>query len=156
MNRMLNLLGISIAVCVLPQMANAQTLTLDPGLYDYSHSFTVAGGELPGQSYEYCLREGENSKTLDELVATLSDGAECSVTNVSMTSTTGRADVSCSDTGLGMDISGRIDAKFGPDFYDVDTQAKLGQFIPMQVKTKVRRRGACPIKSDTPNDVSGD
>ena len=116
----------------------------------------MAGGELPGQSYEYCLREGENSKTLDELVATLSDGAECSVTNVSMTSTTGRADVSCSDTGLGMDISGRIEAKFGPDFYDVDTQAKLGQFIPIQVKTKVRRRGACPVKSDTPNDVSGD
>lgn len=154
MTRMIYCLGFGLAAVALPHMVSAQSVTLDPGFYDYSHTFILGGREISSDQNEYCLREGENSRTLDELVASLSESGECSISNVSMTSSTGSADVVCTDTGLGMDISGRLEAEFGSDFYNVDTRAALGQFIPIHVKTKIRRRGACPEGSENLDDVS--
>ena len=153
MTRLICLVSFGFAAAALPQLAAAQSVTLAPGLYDYSHVITMLGNETPADTYEYCVEDGENSKTLDELVAGLSDGGQCTVSNVNMTSTTGRADIVCTETGLGMDVSGTLEATYGPDFYDVYTTAKLGPIGGIKVKTKVRRRGDCPEGWDNPDNV---
>ena len=160
MTRLISMLSLPIslglAAAAMPQIAAAQSVTLDPGLYDYSHVVTIMGRATPADSYEYCLVEGQNSKTLDELVAGLADGGQCTVSNVNMTASTGRADVTCTNTGLGMDVSGTLDATYTSSSYDVDTTAKIGPIGNIQVKTKVRRRGECPEGWNNPDDVSPD
>ncbi len=153
MTRFLPVLGLSLTALALPQLAAAQTVTLAPGLYDYAHVVSIGGMALPADESEYCIAEGDNSKTLDELVASLAGDGECTVSNVNMTGSTGRADLSCTDTDLGMDISGTLTADYGPDFYNVDTRASLG---PMQVlvRTEVRRRGECPANWGNPDDIT--
>lgn len=142
------------AICFAPQLS-AQSVTLDPGLYDYSHVVSMGGRALPADTYEYCVREGRNSRTLDELVASLAGDGECTVSNVNMTGSTGRADLTCTDTDLGMDISGTLEAEYGSDFYDVISRAKMGP-LPVRVDTKVRRRGDCPANWNNPDNVSDD
>lgn len=156
MTRLICLLSFGLAAAALPQLAAAQSVTLEPGLYDFSHVVTMMGTAAPADTYEYCVVEGENSKTLDELIEGLSDGGQCSVSNVNMTASTGRADVTCTNTGLGMDVSGTLDAKYGPDFYDIDTKAKLGPIGGIRVTTKVKRRGMCPEGWDNPDNVRVD
>lgn len=153
MTRLSLLLPLGFAALALPQMASANSVTLDPGLYDYSHTISMGGRALPADEYEYCVQEGKNTKTLDELVASLAGDGECTVSNVNMTSSTGRADISCTDTDLGMDVDGTLNATYGADFYDVDTTANLGP-IQVLVKTTVRRRGECPADWDNPDGVT--
>lgn len=155
MTRILSFLSFSLLASALPQIASAQSVTLDPGLYDYSHVVMVGGLAMPADEYEYCVEDGKNSKTIDELVASLAGDGECTVSNLNMTASTGSADVACTDTELGMDISGTLSAEYGSDFYDVDTRAALGP-IQVLVKTKVRRRGECPADWNNPDDVSDD
>ncbi len=154
MTRLLYLLGMSLAVIALPVTASAQNVTLEPGLYNFTNSFSLGGREMPANAQTYCVLNGENTITLEELVANLSEGGHCSLSNVTMTSSTGRADLTCTDTGLGLDVTGTLDAKFGPDFYDVETQATLGQIIQLQANTSVRRQGDCPEKADAPDDLN--
>jgi len=155
MSKFILTLGFGIAASIWPTLAQAQTVSLKPGLYDYSHVFNLGGQDVSADEYEYCLREGENSKTLDELVESLSSGGECKLSNVSMTRSTGRADIACTDTGLGMDIRGTIEAEFGSDFYDVNAFAAFGP-LQLVVKSKVRRRGECPVNWKNPDDVSAE
>ena len=143
MTRLISLLGIAFAAGALPHSALAQNVTLDPGLYDYSHVLNLGGQDMAADEFQYCIRDGENSRTLDELVESLSNGGQCKLSNISMTNSTGRADISCTDTGLGLDVQGVLDAKFGPDFYDVDAIAALGP-IQITFKSKIQRRGECP------------
>lgn len=154
MRRFTSVLALSAAAFSLPCLANAQTVTLDPGLYDYSHVVSVGGQALPADAYEYCVREGRNSRTLDELVDSLAGDGECTVSNLNMTASTGRADLTCTDTDLG-NVSGTLEAEYGPDFYDVDARAKLGP-LPVHVKTEVRRRGDCPANWTNPDNISED
>ena len=155
MSRLITLLSFGVGVAAMPQIAVASSVTLDPGLYDYSHVVMMGGSALPADEYEYCVEDGQNSKTLDELVASLAGDGECTVSNVNMTSSTGRADVACTDTELGMDISGTLEAEYTSSSYDVDTRADIGP-IQLLVKTKVRRRGECPVDWDNPDNVSPD
>lgn len=145
-----------VAVLAMPQMAIAQSVSLEPGLYDYSHVVNLGGLQMPADEYEYCVVEGENSKTIEELVAGLAGEGQCTVSNVSMTASTGRADITCTETGLGMDISGTLEAVYGADFYNVDSRADIGPMGQVHVKTKVRRRGVCPVGWDNPDNVSVD
>jgi len=143
MTRLIPLLALGVTAMVLPQLAAAQSVTLDPGLYDYSHVVSMGGNDLPADESEYCVIDGENSKTLGELIDSLAQGGDCSISNVNMTESTGRADMACTNTEMGMDITGTLEAEYGSDWYDVDTTAQIG---PMQVsiRTEVRRRGECP------------
>ena len=143
MNRLIYALTLGLTAVSMSQFAAAQSVTLEPGLYDYSNIFSTGDLVLATDESEYCIKDGENSKTLDELVASLAGDGNCTVSNVSMTDSTGRANLVCTGTDLGVDIAGTLDAKFGSDFYDVDTRAKLGP-LDVLVKTKVRRRGDCP------------
>jgi len=54
-----------------------------------------------------------------------------------------------------MDISGTLEAEYTSSSYDVDTRADIGP-IQLLVKTKVRRRGECPIDWNNPDNVSPD
>ena len=105
---------------------------------------------MPPEIYQYCVRPNENSRELHELVEVMSRG-ECELSNISMTRSTSRADISCTDTGLGLDIRGTFDANFGADFYDVDTAAALGP-LNLNIKSKVRRGGECPVNWKNPDD----
>lgn len=135
----------------MPLAANAQSVTLEPGLYTYSNIISLSGRELSADRGEYCVREGQNSKSLDELVSSLSGGGECTLENVSMGQTRGQADLTCTKTQLGMDMSGTLQAEFGPDFYKVNTNAVLGRFLPVQAKTDIRRKSACPESKLSPD-----
>lgn len=155
MTRLFSLLSIGLTATLLPQFAAANSVTLDPGLYDLSHVVMMAGRALPADEYEYCVEDGDNSRTLEELLDSLAGDGECRVSNVNMTDSKGRADVTCTGTDLGVDISGTLEAQYGSDFYDIDTRAGLGP-IQIHVKTKVRRRGKCPANWDNPDNVSVD
>jgi hypothetical protein len=50
-----------------------------------------------------------------------------------------------------LDIRGTFDANFGADFYDVDTAAALGP-LNLNIKSKVRRGGECPVNWKNPDD----
>ena len=153
MRNFLYLLGFSLAASAIPNTASAQTVSLDPGLYNYSHVLNVGGQDMGAEDLKYCVREGENTKSLDELVERLSDGGQCKLTNVSMTNSAGSADIICTETDLGFDINGKLDARFGSDFYDVDTTTALGP-LKVILKSKVRRAGDCPESWKNPDEVS--
>ena len=153
MRNFLYLLSFSLVASAIPNAASAQTVSLDPGLYEYSHVLNVGGQDMGAEDLKYCVREGENTKSLDELVERLSGGGQCKLTNVSMTNSTGSADIICTETDLGFDINGKLDAKFGSDFYDVDTTTALGP-LKVILKSKVRRAGDCPVSWKNPDEVS--
>jgi len=147
MTRLLPLLGLGLTAFVMPHMAAAQSVTLDPGLYDISTKITMGGNEISADESEYCILEGENSKTFDELAAAIPGEGQCTMSNVSMTESTGTANFACTDTDMGFDVSGTMDAKFGSNFYDIDTVAEIPIMGRVFVKTKVLRRGECPADS---------
>ena len=151
MTKMIYLLGTALALCSLPCSAMAQSVTLDPGLYDYAHVLNLGGRDMAADEFQYCVREGENSRSLDELVESLSNGGQCKLSNIYMTNSTGRADVTCTNTGLGLDIQGVLDARFGPDFYNVDAVAAVGP-IQITLKSKILRRGDCPADWKNPDE----
>ena len=143
--RFLYLLSFGLTAFAMPQLAAAQTLTIDPGLYDVSTNVYVGAGELTADETVYCVVEGENSKSFDDLVAGIAGDGQCLFSDVSMTGTTGTANFACTDTALGFDVSGTMEAKYGSDFYDIDTRAVIPIMGEVLVKTKVRRRGECPV-----------
>lgn len=147
MTRKICLLGLCFIGSLLPQTVFAQSVTLDPGLYSYSNIINIAGSTMPDDKGEYCVRAGENSRTLDEIVESLSGGAKCTLNNVSMTATHGQANLFCRDTSLGMEISGVLKAEFSSTSYDVDTNGIIGGFLPLQTQTKIRRIGVCPAEN---------
>ena len=155
MRQFLYPLGLGLAASSFPNMAIAQTVSLDPGLYQYSHILNMGGQDMGVEELKYCVREGENSKSLDELVERLSDGGQCQLSNVSMTNSAGSADIMCTGTSLGFEINGRLDAKFGSDFYDIDTTTALGP-LKIILKSKVRRSGDCPENWKNPDDETAD
>jgi len=95
------------------------------------------------------------SKTLDEIIASLVEGGQCRASGVVMTQSTGRANVSCIDQDFGLRINGQLEADYGTDFYNVNTVASING-MPVTLKSKVKRRGECPVGWDNSDDVSPD
>jgi len=155
--RLLHIMTIAGAMLALPftSAAQSRTVTLDPGLYDYSHVVSVNGQVTHMDDYEYCLVEGRNSKTMDEIVADIIEGGQCTASGVVMTMSTGRANVSCIDPDYGIRSQGQMEANYGPDFYNVDTEGRING-MPINVKTRVKRRSACPAGWNNPDNVSPD
>lgn len=135
---------------------NPSAVTLDPGLYDFTTNIYVNSQLQKTDKYEYCIIEGKNSKTLDEIVSDLVQGGNCSARNVTLTGSTGSADISCTDPDFGLKINGRVQADYGPDFYNANATANINGAGNMSVKTKVRRRSDCPVGWDNPDGVSAD
>jgi len=155
--KLLHIIAIGGAMLALPLIsaAQSQTVTVDPGLYDFTHVMRVNGQTASNDDYEYCITEGRNSKTIDEIVADIVEGGQCTARNVVVTQSTGRADVSCIDPDFGLQINGRMEADYGSDFYNVNTTASING-MPVTVKTTVKRRGACPAGWNNPDGVSAD
>jgi len=154
MTRKKCLLGLSFVALFLPQTVFAQNVTLDPGLYSYTNIINIAGSDMPDDKGEYCVKAGESSRTLDEILESLAGGAKCTLSNVSMTATNGQANLYCRDTSLGMDISGVLKAEFSSISYDVDTNGIIGGFLPLRTQTKIRRIGACRAENLETHDVN--
>lgn len=154
MTRFISLLSLSLIALALPQIAAAQSVTLDPGLYDTSVSFIAGGALMTSDESEYCVKDGENSKTFDELVAEVSGEGQCTISNVSMTRSTGTADFACTETSIGFDVAGSMEANFGPDFYNLDARSEVPFMGEILVKTKIRRRGECAVSS-SPSGIHG-
>ena len=151
MIRLTYLLGITFAASVTPNSAVAQSVSLDPGFYDYSHVIDSSGLQIAAEDAQYCVREGENSRSIDELIEGLSGAGDCELNNVSLTNSTGRADINCTDTDLGLDIQGTVEAEFGSNFFDVGVVASLGP-IPIGINANARRRGECPVDWKNPDE----
>lgn len=156
MTRFICVVSLGLAAMAMPQIASAQSVTLDPGLYDYAHVVMLGEHEMLRDEHEHCIVDGENSKTLDELVASLTGDGQCTASNVSMTASTARADIICTDTGLGKDLTGTLEAEYGTDFYSIDSHAALGPMGQVRVNTKARRSGACPKDWNKSDDVCSD
>lgn len=153
-----------LAVLALPVMGlsgtalaeNPSAVELDPGLYDFTHNIYVNSQLQGSEDYEYCIIEGKNKKTLEELVADLVEGGNCTASNVTLTQSTGSANISCTDPDFGLKINGQFEADYGTTFYNVTANANINGAGNMSVKTKVRRRSACPVGWDNPDGVSAD
>lgn len=141
----------------LPLTASGQnrTVTLEPGLYDFTHKMTVNGQTRRMEDYEYCIREGRNSKSFDEIVAEIMDGGQCTASSLMITQSTGSARVSCTDPDFGITYTGDMEAEYGADYYNVDATARVNG-MPITVKTRVKRRSACPAGWNNPDNVSAD
>jgi len=142
MTRKKCLLGLSFVALVLPQTVFAQSVTLDPGLYSYTNTINIAGSDMPDDKGEYCVKAGESSRTLDEILESLAGGAK------------GQANLYCRDTSLGMDISGVLKAEFSSISYDVNTNGIIGGFLPLQTQTKIRLIGTCRAENLEAHDTN--
>ena len=150
----LKLATIGLAAMSLPYMAQAQNaaedqarqqaITIAPGLYEINNQVTMSGFPMPAEAAQECIREGENSKTLDEIAASIGDG-QCALSNVAMTQSTGRADFLCTPEGLGFEVNGTVEAEFGVDFLNLTGNGTLGPMGPASVKIEMTRIGDCPI-----------
>lgn len=147
MTRLLPILAFGVTAFVLPPLAAAQSVTLDPGLYDVSTNFILGGSEISADESEYCVLAGENTKTFEELEAEIAGSADCTFSNISMTGAIGHADFVCLDTEMGFDVSGKMEATYGPDFFNVDTTAAIPIMGEILARTKIRRRGECPLNA---------
>lgn len=145
------------AAITLPLTAAAQsrTITLDPGLYDFTHVVHVNGQRQKVDDYEYCIEDGRNSKTIDEIAAELIEDGQCTLSNVVVTQSMGRADLSCIEPNFGMPLNGQMEADYGVDYYIINASSNING-VPITVKTSVNRRSECPIGWDNPDDVSAD
>ena len=143
MTRFLPLISLGLTVMMFPQIATAQSVTLDPGLYDVSTNIMMDGTEVFSDETGYCILEGENTKTVEELEAGISGHGDCEMRNVEMTGGIGHADFICTDTDIGFDISGTMEATYGSDFFNVDTNAAIPILGKILAQTKIRRSGNC-------------
>ena len=145
-------LMIGSAAMGVPQMAAAQTITFTPGLYEYSAILNVFGQTMSEDTSEYCIVEGDNSRTLEALVDDLSGNAQCTLSNVSLTDTTGQADFVCQPESLGLEVLGRMNAEYSAEHLDINLNGTIGGFAPANVIATARRNGACPIEPATPSE----
>lgn len=148
MTRLILSLTMGLAAASLSHIAAAQsltqTVTLDPGLYDVSHVMTMAGRTMPADISQTCIREGENSKTLEDMLSGLSEDGQCTFSNAAMTASTGRVDYVCSSDEMPFDVTGTMEAEYGSDFYTVVANGTFGPMGAVTTKVSLRRSGACP------------
>lgn len=150
------LIAFGLLASAVPTISTAQSVTLDPGLYDFTHNVTMNGQPVRAKDYEYCIRDGQNSKTMNELVGDMVEDGSCAVSDASITDSTGRANFSCTDPDFGLKITGSVTADYGTSFYNAFATADMGPMGNLSVKTKVRRRSECPAGWNNPDDVSPD
>ena len=145
MMRLIYVLSLGFAAAALPQIAAAQSATLEPGLYDRSRGGSLAGNTLERQETEICIREGENDKILEGLIlGGNDDDVECRASNVEWTASTVRTDFICEPDHSGFVVSGTMDAKYGADFLNSTMDGKLNGSVEIKTDFKMRRRGECP------------
>lgn len=68
MTRLISFLGFGIAAAALPQMAAAQSVTLDPGLYEVSEKVVMTFRPEKNKVEDVCISAGQNIKTLEGLI----------------------------------------------------------------------------------------
>ena len=142
--RMIYVLSLVFTAASLPQIAAAQSATLEPGLYDRSRGGSLAGNTLERQETEVCVREGENDKILEDLILGGNDDVECPASNVEWTASTVRTDFICEPDHSGFVVSGTMDAKYGADFLNSTMNGKLNGSVEIKTDFEMRRNGDCP------------
>jgi hypothetical protein len=130
---------------------------IDPGLYQYNHVVKIGPQVLHTDDYQYCIFEDNNSRTLSELLDSLSGEGECTVSNVSFGGGKGSADVSCDNTELGFPVTGTLTANYTRTQYDVTAVAQSPMGGPqITVLSDVKRLKACPPDWTPPEGISPD
>lgn len=147
-------LAAGLVAASLPFMAAAQdtsqTFTVTPGLYEMSTSVIMSGQSMIEDVSQDCVREGENSKTLDELVEEVSTAGNCTLSNIAATQSTASADFICKPEGLPFEATGTMEIEHGPEFLDMVADGTMGFLGPVQFKTDARRIGECPVDAAAP------
>lgn len=147
---------ICLASLTVAQSAVAEDkVEIDPGLYQYNHIVKIGPQQIHAEDYQYCIFEGDNSRTLSQLVEALVSEGSCDVSNISFGGGKASADVSCSNTGLGFPLSGNLSANYAATQYDVKAvaQSPMGG-PPITVTTDVKRIKACPADWTPPEGIS--
>lgn len=147
MTRRISLFSLGLATCLaaaLPQIAAAQSATLDPGLYDIKAVVTLGGDVFADVEAQECVREGENDKTLDDMLTGINEKKHCPVSNAVWTDDSVRADYVCESVNGAPGITGTIEASFGPDFLTVNTVGNMAPVGKMTANTEIKRTGDCP------------
>ena len=145
MMRLISLLSLGIAAAALPQMAAAQSATLQPGLYDVSKKVVMTGGRVTTDKVtEDCIRAGDNVKTLDGLLLDFTKRKnECTLGNVQETGSTLRANFTCKPLPSGGKVGGTIEAEYGADRLNYVIDSKFGPIASVTVTKGFRRTGEC-------------
>lgn len=138
-----------------PSSLAEDKVELDPGLYQFDHTVKIGPQMVHTDDYQYCIFADDNSRTVSQLVDSLTSGGECSVSNVSFGGGKGSADVSCDNTELGFPINGNLTANYTNTQYDVVAvaQSPMGG-PPITVTTDVKRVKACPPDWTPPEGIS--
>lgn len=133
---------------VLMMSFNAQAedkVELEPGLYAFKTIVDIGQQNVHQEQYEYCIYEGNNSRTFDELADEISGEGDCDVSNVRFGAGKGTASVMCPDTDLGFPIMGELDGYYTSTTYGATTVAKSPMGGPnITVTTTVKRLMDCP------------
>lgn len=118
---------------------------LDPGLYAFKTVVSMGQQEMHQEEYEYCIYEGNNSRSFDELVNEISGEGDCELSNVSFGAGKGTATIMCPNTDLGFPLTGQMDGYYTRTTYGATTVAKSPIGGPdITVKTTVNRLQDCP------------
>ncbi len=121
------------------------TVELEPGLYAFKTIVDIGQQTVHQEEYEYCIYEGNNSRSFVELIDEISGDGDCDVSNVRFGAGKGTASVMCPDTGLGFPIMGQMDGYYTSTTYGATTVAKspMGE-ADITVTTTVKRLVDCP------------
>ena len=132
-----------------------EKVEVNPGLYAYTTTVDVGPQNVVNDSYEYCIFEGNNSRSFDELMTDWLGDTNCDVTNSSFGGGKGSATVSCANTDLGVPINGTIEGYYSRTSYGGVTKAKspMGG-MEITVKTTAKRMSDCPAGWTPPEGYS--
>ena len=144
MTRLISFLGFGIAAAALPQMAAAQSVTLDPGLYEVSEKVVMTFRPEKNKVEDVCISAGQNIKTLEGLIEAFTKRKdECQPRDIQQTGSTLRANFTCPSLPSGGDVGGTVEAEYGTNRLNYTIDIRFGPVSRVTVTTNMRRTGEC-------------
>jgi len=146
MRHHIQIAGIALAVMAAPLTASAQVneIEIQPGLYDYTETTSLAGFPQGTDKFKYCIKDGENRWDLMGLFAQNDLDGKCTLSNVQMTSSSGSADTSCRIEEIGLTVTAKIDANFTKTSFDAVMTTNFPNMPASVSKITASRSGVCP------------
>jgi len=152
------LVGITVFTLAAAISAHATDIVIEiePGLYKFDQSASMGPQVIDDKSYEYCLTPDMTKRTINDLVAELQDGGNCSVSNVRHSAGHGEADIICQNQDFGT-ARGHLSADYTRTSYSVRGNAMIdmrGMKVPLSSQVDAKRVGDCPPGWTPPPGIS--
>ncbi|MEL6530057.1 MAG: DUF3617 family protein [Pseudomonadota bacterium] len=108
-------------VCV--AASSSQTIELTPGQWRVDHTLSAPDGSaIHTDQSNFCLSQEDSSLTFDQILDEL-NFAQCRTSNLTITASSGRADVTCIYPDAGdMRLTGTMEATYSKEAYRIEAR----------------------------------